>query len=561
MTKYATNNPIGSMDPKDLFDNAQNLDYALNEITQGIWKDRFGRNRKSFWGMEQDFSAQLLSQKQRFDNFIQSSGYEVIGEYASGPLTIDEYNQLIRYQNELWKLTAATNLPFTTSGNDAASWINDSTHFLSVGDNALRQQISDPHGAIKYPELQIARWRDDGDVRAWGAKGDNATDDTQAFLDAIAYCVANRKTVYVPSGRYRTSAELVLSGDASMYCESGVIFQNIDTTNKTFPFITISGGSKRVVLGYIDGYKEGIAIKGSTKNINFTIINRCISGVVLRAERVNGANFSNLDNIVTGTHISGGENGIVFEQNYSDLVQQGNEIRVNFCSSTKHCVVWDDLGTHTSSSNWDSNFVELQAVDPSHIAGASICNNKTKYSVLVNTVNVVKWAGGWTDSSEMILLRGGSFDACEFNFSLAQSVTMDMVCEPNQRSSFGITQIRPTRHGNTGTSSPPVCVDQGNIASFNGGVPMHQGVFKIRVAIPDLAPGAVHVAYFTHAFCVSANSSKFQVRQVRGGANGVSVQLRDSATTALGAVRVIITNPTNTQINAGNIDIVITCVG
>ncbi|EOY8684592.1 TPA: hypothetical protein MDA92_004496 [Escherichia coli] len=146
MTKYATNNPIGSMDPKDLFDNAQNLDYAVNDITQAIWKDRFGRNRPTMFGMEQSFSAQLLSQQQRFDIFIQSSGYDVVGEYTSGPLTISEYNQLIRYNNELWKLTAATDLPFTTTGNDPASWVNDSAHFVSVGDAALRQELASPGG-------------------------------------------------------------------------------------------------------------------------------------------------------------------------------------------------------------------------------------------------------------------------------------------------------------------------------------------------------------------------------------------------------------------------------
>lgn len=146
MTTYATNNPIGSMDPKDLFDNAQNLDFAVNDITKAIWKDRFGRSRPTMFGMEQAFSAQLLSQKQRFDNFIQSSGYKVIGEYTSGPLTVTDYNQLIRYQNELWKLTAATIIPFTTTGNDAASWANDSAHFVSVGDAALRQQLAAPGG-------------------------------------------------------------------------------------------------------------------------------------------------------------------------------------------------------------------------------------------------------------------------------------------------------------------------------------------------------------------------------------------------------------------------------
>jgi len=135
------------MDPKDLFDNSQNLDYALNDITKAIWTDRFGRSRKTYWGWEQESAAQLLSQQQRFNNFIQSSGYKVIGEYTAGPLTVTEYNQLIRYQNELYKLTADTPLPFTTTGIDSASWANDSAHFVSVGDAALRQELAAPTGA------------------------------------------------------------------------------------------------------------------------------------------------------------------------------------------------------------------------------------------------------------------------------------------------------------------------------------------------------------------------------------------------------------------------------
>ncbi|MFO3906256.1 tail fiber domain-containing protein [Enterobacter hormaechei] len=142
MTKYATKNPLGSTDPRDLFDNAQNADFAVNSITAAIWTDRFGRGRKTLWGMEQEFIAQLLSQKQRFNMFIQDSGYKVIGEYSAGPLTITEYNQIIHYDNELWKLTAATALPFTTTGNDATSWGNDKAHFVSVGDAALRADMS-----------------------------------------------------------------------------------------------------------------------------------------------------------------------------------------------------------------------------------------------------------------------------------------------------------------------------------------------------------------------------------------------------------------------------------
>lgn len=183
MTTYFTKEPLGSTSPYVLFDNAQNFDYALNDITRAIWKDRFGRGRKTIWGMEQDFLAQLLNQEQRFNNFIRGSGYKVVGEYTSGPLTVTDYNQLIRYQNEFWKLTAATNIPFKTTGNDATSWAVDSVHFVSAGDAALRQQIADPDGATKTPELQIARWCDDGDVRGWGADS-GATDNTAAFRAA-----------------------------------------------------------------------------------------------------------------------------------------------------------------------------------------------------------------------------------------------------------------------------------------------------------------------------------------------------------------------------------------
>lgn len=53
----------------------------------------------------------------------------------------------------------------------------------------LRQQISDPDGATKYPDLQIARWKDDVDVRAWGAKCDGVTPDSASVQLAIDYCL------------------------------------------------------------------------------------------------------------------------------------------------------------------------------------------------------------------------------------------------------------------------------------------------------------------------------------------------------------------------------------
>lgn len=141
MTTYNTGNPLGSAAAKDLFDNAQSLDFAVNDITKLIWKDRFGKSRKTLWGIEQVFSAQLASQYERFNAFIASAGYKVLGDYIDGPYTVSDYNQLIRYQDEFYKLTADTDIPFTTTGNNDDSWEIDSVHFVSAGDGVIRQDL------------------------------------------------------------------------------------------------------------------------------------------------------------------------------------------------------------------------------------------------------------------------------------------------------------------------------------------------------------------------------------------------------------------------------------
>lgn len=53
MTTYNTGNPLGSTDPKDLYDNAQNLDTAINS-SELTWVDRLGNIRPTFQGAVSD---------------------------------------------------------------------------------------------------------------------------------------------------------------------------------------------------------------------------------------------------------------------------------------------------------------------------------------------------------------------------------------------------------------------------------------------------------------------------------------------------------------------------
>lgn len=52
MTTYATGNPIGSTAVKDLYDNAENFDAAVNDRTNDNWTDRLGHERKTWSGIE-----------------------------------------------------------------------------------------------------------------------------------------------------------------------------------------------------------------------------------------------------------------------------------------------------------------------------------------------------------------------------------------------------------------------------------------------------------------------------------------------------------------------------
>jgi len=124
---YLTGNPLGSTSPKDLYDNASNLDDGMNSDLPSF-VDRFGKRRETWAGMETAFSEFLLA-----------SGYEFIGDYdAVGELTFTRANQVMSKGGEYWRPGPALSLPYTTVNN----WAIDQPKFVSVGDASLRSELS-----------------------------------------------------------------------------------------------------------------------------------------------------------------------------------------------------------------------------------------------------------------------------------------------------------------------------------------------------------------------------------------------------------------------------------
>ncbi|MDK6203300.1 glycosyl hydrolase family 28-related protein [Oligella urethralis] len=231
MTSYNTGNPIGSKDPRDLYDNAENLDTAVNTRTAESWGDRLGAVRKTWWGMEQDFR-----------NFLISSGYQDIGDYAAG-LEITARNQIFWRDGELYRAGASLALPYTTTGD----WATEGDLFASVGDAALRQELGSPnHGAslVAYsrnydgalPTTVLERISNEAVTpQEFGAIGDGVNDDTAAIQAALN----TGKSVYIPEGTYNISDVIYPTADGQVITGAGMLrttIQNITNDEPLFCF-------------------------------------------------------------------------------------------------------------------------------------------------------------------------------------------------------------------------------------------------------------------------------------------------------------------------------------
>ncbi|WP_081384129.1 tail fiber domain-containing protein [Raoultella ornithinolytica] len=238
MPFYLTRDPVPSADMRNVFDNAQNLDLALNDITSSFWSDRLGRSRMSWFGLESAFtvklsdfesrfSTQIVEQEttfdasqadkeNRFQAFLDSSGYVFLGDYEDGPFQFSARNQYIRYNDQYYRLNATTDVGFTTTGTDAISFANDVAHFVLMDGDTLRQNLGSGEGdpivapekvrvmdgnladAIKYQTLFMHGGADDYDSATL-----TGTDNYQPFMDAIDSAIAEGyRRVVVDGGTF-----------------------------------------------------------------------------------------------------------------------------------------------------------------------------------------------------------------------------------------------------------------------------------------------------------------------------------------------------------------------
>lgn len=145
MTKYATMNPLGSSSPYDLFDNAQNFDFAINSINAAIWQDRLGRGRQTWYGIES-----------MARNSMRNYGYITKKSFEQG-FTLDTPNTVLQLESNgeyyRWdgdwsqpKVVPPGSTPESAGGVGPGKWVG-------VGDASLRSDLKKPSGAGEVGEV------------------------------------------------------------------------------------------------------------------------------------------------------------------------------------------------------------------------------------------------------------------------------------------------------------------------------------------------------------------------------------------------------------------------
>ncbi|OVV60168.1 hypothetical protein BME68_14240, partial [Klebsiella pneumoniae] len=137
--------PVPSTDIRNAVFAGAKLDEEVTGSGE-YYTDRLGVNRLTNTGRNNQFNAAQADKEARFQQFLLSSGYVFLGDYEDGPFQFSARNQYIRYNNQYYRLNAATDVGFTTTGTDATSFANDVTHFVLMDGDTLRQNLGSGDG-------------------------------------------------------------------------------------------------------------------------------------------------------------------------------------------------------------------------------------------------------------------------------------------------------------------------------------------------------------------------------------------------------------------------------
>ncbi|MFI5664586.1 glycosyl hydrolase family 28-related protein [Streptomyces sp. NPDC051684] len=264
---------------------------------------------------------------------------------------------------------------------------------------------------------QAGSVRDWLNVRDYGTKGDNVTDDTAAIQAALAACPMGG-VVYLPAGGYRTSAPLTIPPAVTLMGTHTNLMTVVNLTDPPCYIKPLAAFTGTAVIEFLDQIEGGY----STISAEHRILNVMIDGSALTDPGIDGIQArGNIQNVglrdvtirkVTGAGINTQENGGFFPYSW-----RLHRVMVDNCG-------WHGINVQVMT---DITMVDCQAIgcgangfEISNAANSQMIGCRAEW----NVNNGIHLTGDWADGtgSGGMLLGDCSTDRNGFNGVLVDAV-------------------------------------------------------------------------------------------------------------------------------------------
>lgn len=266
MTTYKTGNHLGSAAAKGISDNAVNSG-------DEIWVDRLGTTRRTLVDIDRDANRAMLAY-----GYITKKSFE-LGNTLSNPnevLLSESNGEYYRWDGSQPKVVPAGSTPESTGGVGDGAWKGVGDAVLrgnlkssqdGMGDNLVTTKLPNLHAVSRSVREKLAELVS---IRDFGALGDGVTDDSAAFLNAIAYVESQGGRLIIPAGHYVYDGSETIEIDLGIFSVESrgraiLDFKNFTGTiacrvysSLTYPSAAYSNPTNRLKgVAFVGGLRDG----------------------------------------------------------------------------------------------------------------------------------------------------------------------------------------------------------------------------------------------------------------------------------------------------------------